>query len=151
VFLALAVPPPALGSYTAARGGATVRQPARGATYPPLPTGSPVALAVRDYATRATWDRGRTLTGRTIRLTGFVTPGTGEAWYVARLHIVCCAADALTALVEVDTDRPAPVRDTWITVTGTWLPSRDPDPSRAVPRLAATTIRDIPRPTDPYE
>jgi uncharacterized membrane protein YcgQ (UPF0703/DUF1980 family) len=62
-----------------------------------------------------------------------------------------CAADALTAMVEVDTHSAAPARDSWVTATGTWQPSTDPDPARAVARLAASTVRDVSQPTDPYE
>jgi hypothetical protein len=36
-------------------------------------------------------------------------------------------------------------------VTGTWLPSTDPDPARAVPRLAGVSVREVHQPADPYE
>jgi len=150
-FLVLLVPPPALGSYMSARAAATVRPPPANTVFHALPAGL-VQLSVRDYAQRAVWDDGRTLRGRTISLTGFVTPGGAGAWYVTRLQVRCCAADALPTMVEIHTDvAPPPTRDTWVTVTGSWLPSTDPVPSRAVPRMAATSVREVRQPGDPYE
>jgi uncharacterized membrane protein YcgQ (UPF0703/DUF1980 family) len=84
-------------------------------------------------------------------MTGFVTPRLDGKWYLTRMHIVCCAADAQTAMVEIEAAGATPTRDTWLTVTGTWLPSTDPDPLRAVARLAATSVHDVPQPADPYE
>jgi uncharacterized repeat protein (TIGR03943 family) len=149
-FLALLIPPPALGSYVAGRAPATVRMPPANTVYQPLPDG-PIQLRVIDYAQRAVWDHGRTLQGHTITMTGFVTPRLDGKWYLTRMHIVCCAADAQTAMVEIETNGATPTRDTWVTVTGTWLPSTDPDPARAIPRLAATSINEVQRPADPYE
>ncbi|WP_332835213.1 DUF1980 domain-containing protein [Carbonactinospora thermoautotrophica] len=70
------VAPPALGSYAAQRDPGTVAKPQE-AQFPPLPEGDPVQVLVSEYAIRAVWDQGRSLRGRTVTLTGFVTPKPG--------------------------------------------------------------------------
>ncbi len=63
---------------------------------------------------RAVWETDRTLKGHTVRLTGLVTPGHHGAWYVSRLVIRCCAADAQVRKVGVH-GPAAPPADTWVT------------------------------------
>lgn len=67
------VAPPALGSYTVNRSTAAVPEP-DDSGFDPLPAGDPVTVALTDYATRAIWDRGRSLEGRRVRLVGFLSP-----------------------------------------------------------------------------
>jgi hypothetical protein len=71
--------PPAIGSYEAARSGSAL-PPAPSSPYPPLPAGDPIRMSVVDYACRAVFDAGRTLEGRQVTLTGFLTgaPGGGR-------------------------------------------------------------------------
>ena len=91
------VAPPALGAYSADR-STFVGEPTVGLE--PLPEGDVVDLPVRDYVTRAVWDAGRSLEGRTVRLTGFAAPrDDGQGWDLARLSLSCCAADALASKV----------------------------------------------------
>ncbi|WP_443031959.1 TIGR03943 family putative permease subunit [Streptomyces sp. CA-210063] len=66
------------------------------------------------------YDSGRTMKGRTIRMTGFVTKD-GDTWYVTRLLISCCAADARPDKIEIRGIDARPT-DAWVTVTGTWHP-----------------------------
>jgi uncharacterized repeat protein (TIGR03943 family) len=110
-----------------------------------------VALLVRDYAARATWDQGRTLAGRTVRLSGFAVPQASGGWYLARATLTCCAADARTAKVEVDGSHASFATDAWVTVTGSWTVSAERDPARAVPRIQAATATLAARPENPYE
>ncbi|WP_371102399.1 TIGR03943 family protein [Streptomyces sp. PU_AKi4] len=146
----LLFPPPALGSYSAAR------EEARGAaehvgTFPALPAGDPVDLSLAEFSTRAVYDSGYSLKDRTVRLTGFVTHGDGGAWYVTRLRVACCAADATTVRVEVR-GADAPEADTWVVVTGAWHPEGELGSSAAWPPvLDAATVRRIAEPSDPYE
>jgi uncharacterized repeat protein (TIGR03943 family) len=146
----LLVPPPAFGSYAANRSGATVPKPAS-AGFAGLPPGDPVSLLVRDYAVRATWGHGRSLNGRTIRLTGFVTPQAGGGWYVTRATLTCCAADARAAKVQVDGARGDYPADAWVTVTGTWAPSTERDAAASVPRIRARSVASTSQPANPYE
>ncbi|MFE2278455.1 TIGR03943 family putative permease subunit [Streptomyces sp. NPDC059454] len=146
----LLFPPPALGSYSAARDEAGRAAESVG-TFPALPAGDPVDLSVSQFGSRAVYDSGYSLRGRTVRLTGFVTPGDGGAWYVTRLRVACCAADATTTKVEIR-GPDAPETDTWVTVTGTWRPEGElGSPSAWPPVLDATTVERVAEPSDPYE
>ncbi|MFF0224280.1 TIGR03943 family putative permease subunit [Streptomyces sp. NPDC004629] len=146
----LLFPPPALGSYSAAREDA--QRAAQGVgTFPALPAVDPVALSVAEFSSRAIYDREHSLTGRTVRLTGFVSRGDDAAWYVTRLLVSCCAADATTSKVRVR-GAGAPATDTWVTVTGTWHPKgRLGSPAAWPPELDAMTVKQVDEPSDPYE
>ncbi|MEU9381722.1 TIGR03943 family protein [Streptomyces sp. NPDC048279] len=146
----LLFPPPALGSYSAAR--EDTQRAAQGiGTFPALPAGDPVDLSVAAFTSRAIYDSGYSLKGRTVRLTGFVTQGDDGVWYVTRLLVSCCAADATTSKVQVR-GADAPETDTWVTVTGTWLPMGGLGSASAwPPRLDAKTVSRVAEPSDPYE
>lgn len=142
------VAPAALGSYSASRQQAAVLPPSDELGVPPLPPGNPVELTVRDYVTRAVWDEGRTLADRSLRMVGFVTPDPDGGWWLTRMGMACCAADAQAFRVEVLTGQEFPA-DTWVSVTGTWLPGGGPD--EPIARLAAADIRQVPQPRNPYQ
>ncbi|GAA1984736.1 TIGR03943 family protein [Kitasatospora viridis] len=145
----LLVAPPALGSYTAQHAGNTVAKPDSAAGFPPLPAGDPLPLPLAEFDVRAAWDPAKPLAGRRVRLLGFVTPKAGGGWFVTRLVISCCAADAMTYKAEVR-GAPMPPANSWVSVTGTW----QPDPSAgadAVPALNAAQLVTVPQPSDPYE
>ena len=128
-----------------------VARPASAGTgFPPLPGGSPLVLPLADFDVRAVWDTSGSLRGRQVRLTGFVTPRKGGGWYVARLTISCCAADAQTYKVEVR-GIAAPPADSWVEVTGVWTPDGQAGRPDAVPALTVTRLTRIPEPRDPYE
>ncbi|MFF9180027.1 TIGR03943 family putative permease subunit [Streptomyces misionensis] len=113
--------PPALGAYTAARSDA---QPpaARKKEFAPLPATSPLPLTLTEFTRRVQQDDSGAIRGRTVRLTGFVTPApAGDGWYLTRIVFTCCAADSQTVKVRVH-GTPAPPADTWLAVTGTWHP-----------------------------
>jgi uncharacterized repeat protein (TIGR03943 family) len=148
ILLVFLVPPPALGAFAASRGSAAVPQPPTNARFEPLGPSNPATLQVYDYAERATWDNGRTLTGRTVVLTGFATPRPDGGWYLSRLRISCCAADArayLVYAVGAKKDYPA---NAWMQVTGTFIP---PQPGTHIARIAVIQVRGIHPPTEPYE
>ncbi|MEU9327493.1 TIGR03943 family protein [Streptomyces canus] len=148
----LLFPPPALGSYSAEREAA--QQAAQGVgAFPALPAGDPVELTVGEFGSRAIYDSGRSLKGRTVRMTGFVTHGDDGTWYVTRLRVTCCAADATTSKVEVrGAADGAPPVDTWITVTGTWHPQGELGTDGAWPPVVdASAVRRVTEPADPYE
>ncbi|MGK5697660.1 TIGR03943 family putative permease subunit, partial [Streptomyces sp. URMC 128] len=146
----LLFPPPALGSYSAEREAAQRAERGVG-TFPALPAGNPVDLTLGEFGSRAVYDSDRSLTGRTVRLTGFVTRGADGTWYVTRLLVSCCAADAGAARAEVRGAAAPPV-DTWVTVTGTWHPEGDPGSDAAwPPALDATSVQRVRQPDNPYE
>ncbi|MFB9510453.1 TIGR03943 family putative permease subunit [Streptomyces aurantiacus] len=145
----LLFPPPALGSYSAEREEARVAAQGAG-TFPKLPAGDPLDLTLGAFASRAEWDTGASLTGRTVRLTGFVTHDDDGTWSVARLLVTCCAADAQALKVEIR-GADAPVADSWTTVTGTWHPTGKPGTDSARPVLDAVAVKRTTAPSDPYE
>jgi uncharacterized repeat protein (TIGR03943 family) len=147
--------PPALGSYTASRDYAPLSSATADAgRYSRLPgtgtgTGA-IALSVIEFSSRAVWDTGRSLEGRTVRLTGFVTPGDNGTWYLTRLIVWCCAADAQIVKVQVY-GADSPPANAWVTITGTWHPIGRVGTVSASPALNAATVRRIPTPSDPYK
>ncbi|MEU6140232.1 TIGR03943 family protein [Streptomyces sp. NPDC047081] len=146
----LLFPPPALGSYSAEREAAQVAAQGVG-SFPALPAGDPVELTLAQFSSRAMYDSGRSLKGRTVRMTGFVTHGDDGTWYLTRLLVSCCAADATTSKVEIRGAEAPPV-DTWVTVTGTWHPKGKLGTDAAWPPvLDSATVRTVRQPADPYE
>jgi uncharacterized repeat protein (TIGR03943 family) len=87
--------------------------------------------------------------GRTVRLTGFVTPGSGGAWYLSRLVVTCCAADAQVLKIEMR-GVEAPPADAWVTVTGEWRPTGKTGTDRARASLTVAGVKRIAEPKDPY-
>ena len=158
----LIVAPPALGAYSAQRQNSTVLSPAADVAFDPIPPGNPAKLSLSDYATRAIWDKSGTLSGRSFELTGFVTPvppgqvptgmpaGSSASWWLTRLALTCCAADATTTKVLAVGPKPL-AANTWVTVTGRWIPGGGTDSSTAIPWLKIEKIEPISQPKEPYE
>jgi uncharacterized repeat protein (TIGR03943 family) len=148
------VAPPALGSYSAAQSGSVLVAQGDGSDYAPLPSGDPVPVAVLDYASRAVYDGGRTLTGHRLRLTGFITTGAQGDPVLARIVLSCCAADGRPVKVALSGDAPVGIpADTWVTVQGTYDPQtvKDPVNEAIVPYLKVTSWQQTPEPAQPYE
>jgi uncharacterized repeat protein (TIGR03943 family) len=150
----LLVAPPALGSYAAGQAGTVLTAPGSDSDYPALPAGDPVDVGLLDYASRAVFDGGRSLTGRTLRLTGFVTPGPDGEPMLARMVMSCCAADGRPIKVGLDGDsRVTAAPDTWVQVTGAWTTrtAKDPVNQAEVPYLQVTGWQEITAPKQQYE
>jgi uncharacterized repeat protein (TIGR03943 family) len=152
VFALLVVDPPALGADAAQRQSPVAAKPiapkgnswlansAQGDT--------PIALAVRDYAVWAVWEK-ESMQGRNVQLTGFVTPGKNGTWYVSRIGITCCVADGTAFMVEAR-GQVAPPKNQWVTVTGEWAePTKRADGDVAA--LTITAVRNVAQPQNPYE
>jgi uncharacterized repeat protein (TIGR03943 family) len=115
-----------------------------------------VPITLADYNLRALWDTGHSLEGRTLRLTGFVTRRAEGGWFLTRMTMQCCAADAAAVRVTV-LGMPSPPVDQWVTVEGTWVPSAvaadpgvltgDVEPAQ----LQAARVRHVETPREPYE
>ncbi|MEU9436314.1 TIGR03943 family protein [Streptomyces sp. NPDC048252] len=145
------VAPPALGSYSATRTGTALQEPL---AYPALPATDPLPLSVVDYAGRAVYDHGRTLTGREVRLTGFVALDHDGTPYLVRMALNCCAADAQPVKVGLTGDIPPVLQpDTWLTVTGVYTPrtTHDPVNNGPIPFIEVTTATPTPTPRDRYD
>jgi uncharacterized repeat protein (TIGR03943 family) len=150
VLLLLLFAPPALGSYSAARDDGTAA--AGAGSFPALPDEGldPLELSLSEFGSRAVWDTDKSLQGRTVKLTGFVTPGADGVWYLTRLTVNCCAADATALKVEMH-GAGSPPSDAWVTVTGSWHPTSGIGTDSARPALDTTSVERVPEPKDPYQ
>ncbi|WP_165977400.1 TIGR03943 family putative permease subunit [Nonomuraea diastatica] len=151
VFALVLITPPALGAFAARRDDGS---PARSQTaaHGALARSGVTELTLGEFIERAYAPSNPSLAGRKVRLIGFAVPGEGgRSWHLTRMRIRCCAADALALEVAVH-GAPAPAEDSWVAVTGTWVPWPDGVPDDyVVPELAATEVTGIERPAEPYE
>ena len=149
----LLVAPPALGAFTAGQSG-TVPVAAAASDYGPLPAGDPVEVSLLDYASRALYDDGRSLTGRRLRMTGFVATAADGAPMLARIVVSCCAADGRPIKIGLTggpaIDVPA---GSWVRVTGTHSPTRGTDPvnQAEIAYLAVEEWQPVAVPKQQYE
>ncbi|MFE0153472.1 TIGR03943 family putative permease subunit [Nonomuraea sp. NPDC059007] len=150
-FFILLIAPPALGSFAASRSESAPPLPPRAPVSDLEPVRSqgqkPIDMPIGEYMFRS-WDKGgKRLAGKTFRLTGFVTPSKKkDRWYVTRMHMGCCAADAYAMKVAVF-GAPQPEDDSWVEVTGTWIKVKP----EQIPQISATGVRPISEPEFPYE
>ncbi|WP_053658871.1 TIGR03943 family putative permease subunit [Streptomyces sp. MMG1121] len=140
--------PPALGAYTAARSNTEAVTVQEG--FAPLPATSPLPLTLTDFTKRVQQDRSLAVKGRTVRLTGFVTPDENDdGWYLTRIIFTCCAADSQTVKVHVYGPE-APPADTWLAVTGTWHPQGTLGTRTAQAALDVKDARPMAQPVNAY-
>lgn len=154
VVVIFVVAPPALGAYTAA-----AADPAAVVESAPEDDGldaevlgdGPVEMTLREFVVRAWTDEERTLAGRDVRLTGFAVPDPeGRGWYLARLQIACCAADAIVNRVLIE-NQPEPPEDSWWTVTGRWVEPEGDIRKVSDHRFEVAEMIAVDHPPDPYE
>ena len=151
-----ALTPPALGAYSAERAvdvsgvdSRTEEEVAAG--FEPLPPDEVLTMPLGEFSARAHFDASASLTGRTVRLLGFVTSPEGPDWELSRMSMMCCAADAVAIQIRV-TGRDAPPSDQWVTVEGTWVPDdASVPPGSQLPHLKAAKVLLAPAPRNPYE
>jgi uncharacterized repeat protein (TIGR03943 family) len=151
VFALILAAPPALGSYAANRTGTAIQEPPG---FADLPAADPVGLTVVDYATRAVYDHGRSLAGRHVRLTGFLSTGSRGTPLLTRMFLSCCAADAQPIKVGLAGSVPAGIKpDTWIQVVGTYTARQIKDDvnGRPIPFLQVDEVTRVPPPRERYE
>ena len=152
VFALLVVDPPALGADAAQRQSPVAAKPIAPKEQSWLSNSTqsdtPVALAVRDYAVWAVWEK-ESMKGRNFQLTGFVTPGKNGIWYVTRIGLTCCVADGTAFMIEAR-GQAAPPKNQWVTVTGEWAePTKRADGDVAA--LTITGVRNVTPPANQYE
>lgn len=128
--------------------------PHAGGGFPTLPAGDPLRLGVVDYAGRAVYDHGRSLDGRPIKITGFVTLDGNGAPYLTRMVLNCCAADAQPVKIGLSGQIPPVLQpDTWLEVTGTYTgkQAKDPVNDGVIPFINVSQARPVPAPHNEYE
>ncbi|MFH8340342.1 TIGR03943 family putative permease subunit [Streptomyces sp. AM6-12] len=140
--------PPALGAYTASR--QPPKPVARQSEFAPLAAVSPLPMTLSDFTSRVQQDRSRAIKGRTVLMTGIVTPHGNGSWDLTRIIINCCAADAQSVKVRVYGGPVLPA-NTWVTVTGAWHPGGTLGTASAAVALDARTVEKVPRPINGYQ
>lgn len=161
IVLLATVPAMPLGAFAAGLRASAGRSPPSSSFFPPMasPVHGAVDLTVSDFISRALYDPGASLRGRTVRLIGFVAPdhdGVAGTFDLVRFAIYCCAADAIPLRVRIaGASGGVPAADTWIEVTGEWRPEppRAPgafDPN-VLPTLDVRSSRVIDPPVNPYD
>ncbi|GAA0595122.1 TIGR03943 family protein [Kribbella sandramycini] len=152
IFALLVVDPPALGAAAAERQSPVASKPIQPKSNSWLadnPSGGPVQLPVRDYSVWAVWEK-ESMKGRSFELSGFVTPGKNGSWYITRMGLNCCVADATAFMVEARGQSTAPAKNQWVKVTGEWAePTKRADGDVAA--LTVTSVSPIPTPANQYE
>lgn len=109
-------------------------------------TGDTSSFGVGEWATVfATATNPDAFDGDEIELTGFVTPGEGDAFDLTRLVITHCVIDAQPATIPVAGEH-IPETGQWVTVTGTVRSTSD---GRL--EIDAESVERIDEPEDPYE
>jgi uncharacterized repeat protein (TIGR03943 family) len=146
------IAPPPLGAEAAANDTGVQELPnSEEALFDPLPAEQPARLRLDDYAARALYDEGKTLTDRSVELKGFVTEKKGGGWYLTRFASSCCAADAIAIKVEIP-NLPAPPEGEWVNIIGTYVPQPETNNTERVrpPLLEATSITPTTQPRNTY-
>ena len=147
----LLVAPPALGSYAANRSGMSLQEQS---DFAPLPAGDPAKISVLDYASRAIFDDGRSLGDRRVQLSGFVSAAPDGGFYLTRMILSCCAADARPIKIALQGRLPDGLkRDTWLRVTGKYMPktTKDPINGERIPFIDVLEAETISPPSEQYE
>ncbi|MFC6086837.1 TIGR03943 family putative permease subunit [Sphaerisporangium aureirubrum] len=146
------IAPPALGAFAAGRDETPQPRPTA-AAYAALAADRPAAMPLGEFIGRA-WGVGQaSLKDRQVKLVGFVSGSKKRGqWYLTRMQLRCCAADAFPLRVTV-LGAPSPRVDTWVEVTGTWVPTPyDQIPKGTVaPEIRATGVTKVAQPGEPYE
>lgn len=153
------IAPPALGAYTVESTGGPSAPPPRDEgtssrfadNLSEAAPGDVVELDVQQFVMRAWIDDEREMSGREIEMTGFAVPNQdGEGWYLARLQMACCAADAVVNKILI-TDHPAPEADTWWKVRGTWVEPEGDLYDVSQHEISTSAVEEVTNPPDPYE
>jgi uncharacterized repeat protein (TIGR03943 family) len=147
----LLVAPPALGSYAANRSGMALQEVS---DFAPLPAGDPVRISLLDYASRAVFEDGRSIGDRRVQLTGFVMAGSDGEWYLTRMILSCCAADARPIKVALTGQVPDGLKpDSWLRIVGRYSPKVTTDRvnHERIPYVEVLESESIAAPTEQYE
>ncbi|GGJ74470.1 membrane protein [Pilimelia anulata] len=149
----LLVAPPALGAYAAGQSGSALATQQQ-SDFPALPPGDPIEIGVADYAARAIFDKGVSLQGRTVKLTGFLAKNPDGGQYLTRMVLSCCAADGRPIKVGLGGDAPVgQADDAWVKATGVYSDKIGTDPvnKSQIPYLQVASWEPTPQPKNPYE
>lgn len=122
IVLLIFIVPPALSARSIAPANIAASSNTPRRAFPPLPPGDAPAVPLPEVLMRIAAGSSDTLAGRTITVTGF-TFKEGARTDLAKIVIVCCAADAQLARLQMSGPAAASAsalpENTWVSVTGT--------------------------------
>ena len=150
VLIAFVIPPPIEASGATPVAAASRPHPR---SFPPLPAGRAPAVAVPEVVMRAATDSGGSLNDRLVTITGFTMKDDGGV-YLARVVIVCCAADAQLAKLLLSGPGAAIAagypEDTWLRIEATVVPGSATAATRFVPTMTVTAVTKVDKPANTY-
>jgi uncharacterized repeat protein (TIGR03943 family) len=152
VVVLIFVTPPPLRPQAATRSVTTVSNDVLRRAFPPLPPGRAPEVSLPDVVMRAANDSSGSLTNRLITVTGFVLNEPG-GMDLARIVIVCCAADAQLARIHLRDHDGAALRfadNTWLRVEGEVTPAVRQPHTAPIPTLRAVTVTPVNAPANQY-
>lgn len=145
--------PPAIGPQTAGPTVMDVSTDVLRRSFPPLPAGRAPEVSLPDVLVRVRQDTAGTLDGRLITVTGF-TMRDGSRTDLARVVILCCAADARLARIHLGGPAVAQVAtmpdNTWIKVEGKVPAGQGDSSGRTIPVLEVSQVERTDPPEQPY-
>jgi uncharacterized repeat protein (TIGR03943 family) len=152
VVVLIFVTPPPLRPQAATRSVTTVSNDVLRRAFPPLPPGRAPEVSLPDVVMRAANDSSGSLTNRLITVTGFVLNEPG-GMDLARIVIICCAADAQLARIHLRDHDGAALRfadNTWLRVEGEVTPAVRQPHTAPIPTLRAVTVTPVNAPANQY-
>lgn len=141
--LILFVAPPALG-VSSVPDRVVASGPLERTAFPPLPDGDAPEIPLLDVVQRAARDNTGSLEDREITVTGLRVENSDGSVDLARILIICCAADARSIRIHLD----RPVTGDWLRVRGTV--GQSSAESGNIPTMTVTGVEHIPAPENTY-
>lgn len=147
------VTPPALRPQAATGSVTNVSNDVLRQAFPPLPPGRAPEISLAETVVRAANDSTGSLKDRLITVTGFALNEPGGI-DLARIVIICCAADAQLARIHLrDRDGASSFHfpdNTWLRVEGVVTPAERQPHTPPIPTLRAVSVTPVAAPANPY-
>ncbi|OZE85600.1 TIGR03943 family protein [Rhodococcus sp. 15-649-1-2] len=141
--LVLFVAPPAL-DVSSVSDRVVAAGPVQRTAFPPLPDGEAPEVSLLDVVQRAARDSTGSLDDREITVTGIRVENPDGSVDLARILIICCAADARSIRIHLDRD----VEGEWLRVRGT-VGESSPETGN-IPTMTVTGVEQIDEPENTY-
>lgn len=148
VVMLIFVVPPALSARAATPATVTTAQ-----SFPALPGGTSPTVSLPELLMRIAVGKVGGLDGRQVTTTGFTMRDGGRV-YLAKIVIVCCAADAQLARLQLSgpaaPSAAALPENTWLRVEGTVPPGQTYSGTSSIPTLEVSSVVRIDPPANTY-
>ncbi len=155
IVLLIFVAPPALNATAVSARVVEVSTDVLRRPYPPIPAERAPELSLPEVLVRAARDTAGTLDDRLITITGFTLDRTdGDGVDLARIVLICCAADGRLARIHLGGPAAAEAADlpenTWVRVEGKMAPMPQDSTGKSTPTLLVTSVTQIEEPANVY-